>query len=135
MDGIPALDLWNRVKEVFHCNQNQPGETKYSAVQGNLWHRVMSSTRKKNQTKISTKHGSSDLFHVDNVHSNVKFSQSIAMLYVFEDNEAVMKMIIKGRSPSMRHVSRIHRVCLTELTWTPRFRYGTLTPKTRCQTY
>ena len=32
------------------------------------------------------------------------------MLYVFEDNEAVIKMIIKGRSPTMRHVSRIHRV-------------------------
>ena len=34
------------------------------------------------------------------------------MLYVFEDNEAVIKMIIKGRSPTMRHVSRIHRVAL-----------------------
>ena len=36
----------------------------------------------------------------------------IAMLYVFEDNEAVIKMIIKGRSPTMRHVSTIHRVAL-----------------------
>ena len=26
------------------------------------------------------------------------------------DNEAVIKMIIKGRSPTMRHVSRTHRV-------------------------
>ena len=31
---------------------------------------------------------------------------------MFEDNEAVIKMIIKGRSPTMRHVSRIHRVAL-----------------------
>ena len=31
---------------------------------------------------------------------------------VFEDNEAVIKMIIKGRSPTMRHVSRTHRVAL-----------------------
>ena len=30
----------------------------------------------------------------------------------FEYNEAVIKMIIKGRSPTMRHVSRIHRVAL-----------------------
>ena len=30
----------------------------------------------------------------------------------FEDNEAVIKMIIKGRSPTMRHVSRTHRVAL-----------------------
>ena len=34
------------------------------------------------------------------------------LLYVFEDNEAVIKMIIKGRSPTMRHVSRTHRVAL-----------------------
>ena len=32
--------------------------------------------------------------------------------YVFEDNEAVIKMIMKGRSPTMRHVSRTHRVAL-----------------------
>ena len=34
------------------------------------------------------------------------------LLYVFEDNEAVIKMIIKGRSHTMRHVSRTHRVAL-----------------------
>ena len=33
-------------------------------------------------------------------------------MYVFEDNEAVIKMIIKGRSPTKRHVSRTHRVAL-----------------------
>ena len=37
---------------------------------------------------------------------------SIAMLIVFENNEAVIQMIIKGRSPTMRHVSRTHRVSL-----------------------
>ena len=37
------------------------------------------------------------------------------MLYVFEDNEAVLKMIIKGRSPTLRHVSRTHRVALDRL--------------------
>ena len=31
---------------------------------------------------------------------------------IFEDNEAVIKMIIKGRSPTMRNVSRTHRVAL-----------------------
>ena len=35
-----------------------------------------------------------------------------ALLYVFEDNEAVIRMINKGRSPTMRHVSRTHRVAL-----------------------
>ena len=40
------------------------------------------------------------------------FSRQEALLYVFEDNEAVIKMIIKERSPTMRHVSRTHRVAL-----------------------
>ena len=34
---------------------------------------------------------------------------------IFEDNEAVIKMIIEGRSPTMRHVSRTHRVALDRL--------------------
>ena len=34
------------------------------------------------------------------------------LLYVFEDNEAVIKMIIEGGSPTMRHVSRTHKVAL-----------------------
>ena len=36
----------------------------------------------------------------------------VVLCYVFEDTEAVIKMIIKGRSPTMRHVSRTHRVAL-----------------------
>ena len=31
---------------------------------------------------------------------------------LFEDDEAVIKMIIKGLSPTMRHVSRTHRFAL-----------------------
>ena len=37
------------------------------------------------------------------------------MLYVFEDNEAVIKVTVKGRSPTMRHVSRTHRIALDGL--------------------
>ena len=49
---------------------------------------------------------------IDSVHSNVQSARQEALLYVFEDNEAVIKMIMKGRSPTMRHVSRTHRVAL-----------------------
>ena len=49
---------------------------------------------------------------IDAVPSNVQSARQEALLYVFEDNEAVIKMIIKGRSPTMRHVSRTHRVAL-----------------------
>ena len=50
--------------------------------------------------------------NIDSVSSNVQSSRQEALLFVFEDNEAVIKMIIKGRSPTMRHVSRTHRVAL-----------------------
>ena len=39
------------------------------------------------------------LNNVDRVPSNVPFSNQEALLYVFEDNDAVIKMVIKGRSP------------------------------------
>ena len=52
------------------------------------------------------------LDNVDFLPSNVHFSHQEALLYVFEDNEAVIKLIIKGRSPTRRHVSRTHRVAL-----------------------
>ena len=50
--------------------------------------------------------------NIDSVPSNVQSSRQEALLYVFEDNEAVINMIIKGKSPTMRHVSRTHRVAL-----------------------
>ena len=53
-----------------------------------------------------------DLDNVDFISSNVHSSHQEDLLYVFEDNEAVIKMIIQGRSPTMRHVSRTHRVAL-----------------------
>ena len=45
----------------------------------------------------------------DHIPPNFTHSYPNAMLYVFE---AVIKMMIKGRSPTMRHVSRTHRVAL-----------------------
>ena len=56
-----------------------------------------------------------DLHNVDFIPSNVNSSRQEALLYVFEDNEAVIKMIFKGRSPTVRHVSRTHRVALDRL--------------------
>ena len=52
------------------------------------------------------------LDNVDFLSSNVNSSRKEVLLFIFEDNEAVIKMIVKGRSPTMRHVSRTHRVAL-----------------------
>ena len=48
---------------------------------------------------------------IDSVPSNVQSARQEALLYVFGDNEAVIKMIIKKKE-SYRHVSRTHRVAL-----------------------
>ena len=98
MDGISALDLWDLIVTVLHGNTNQSKQ-----VQGDL---STSQTRKKIPGKID------DLNSVDFVSSNANSSRKEAMLYMFEDNEAVIKRIIKGRSPTMRHVSRTRRVAL-----------------------
>ena len=64
-------------------------------------------------TRIKRSQGMMNVLNnTDCVPSNVQFSHQEALLYVFEDNEAVIKMIIKRRSPTMRHVSRTHRVAL-----------------------
>ena len=84
LDGIPALDLWDLIVAVLHGNTNQNYQ----------------------DGKID------DLNNVDFVSSNANSSRQEALLYIFEGNEAVIKMIIKGRSPTMRHVSRTHRVAL-----------------------
>ena len=49
---------------------------------------------------------------IDSVPSNVQSASQEALLYVFDHNEAVIKIFMKGRSPTMRHVSRTHRVAL-----------------------
>ena len=54
------------------------------------------------------------LDNIDCAPSTVQSSHEEPLLYVSEDNEAVMK-IIKGRSPTMRHVSGTHRVALDRL--------------------
>ena len=108
MDGIPALDLWDSVIEVFHSQPNQINKSKGQELQGNLSRNTTLHMKNKNPTK----HVNLDLNHVDHVSSNVRSSRFGAMLCVFEDNEAVIKMIIKDRSPTMRHVSRTQRVAL-----------------------
>ena len=76
--------------------------------QGNLSQNTTLHMKNQNPTK----HVNLDLNNVDLVSSDVRSSQCGAMLYVFEGNEAVVKMIIKCQSPTMGHVSRTHRVAL-----------------------
>ena len=49
---------------------------------------------------------------IDVVTPSAKQSRHEELLYAFEDNDAVVNIIIKARSPTNRHVSRTHRVPL-----------------------
>ena len=109
LDGIPALDHSDLVIEVFHPSANQTNKAKYlRAFQGKLLPRTSINMRNQNPTK----HINLDLANIDHVSSNVKHRGSSAVLYVFEFNEAVIKMVMKGRSPTMWYVSRTNRVPL-----------------------
>ena len=108
LDGIPALDLWDLIVAVLgNTNQNHTEQgdlLKNKREVRSPLHTIYK--RKQSQRVIN------DLNNVDFTPSDVQSSHQEALLYVFEDNEAVIKLIIKGRSPTMRHVSRTHRVAL-----------------------
>ena len=59
----------------------------------------------KSNTKQEGNRDVDQVSHVDYVTTNANSSQSESQLYIFEDNEAVIEMI-KGGSPTMRHVSK-----------------------------
>ena len=98
LDGLPALELWDLIVSVF---ENVSHISDRTGQPDNDVHK-----RHKSQKKIDV------MEDIDSVPSKVQSARQEALLYVNEDNEEVIKMIIKGRSPTMRHVSRTHRVAL-----------------------
>ena len=87
MDGISGLDLLDLVIEEFHSLSNQTNKTKDVREP----RRNLSATAQSNMRKqIPNTHTNLDLINIDHVPSNGTHSGSDAMLYVFEDNEAVI---------------------------------------------
>ena len=98
LDGLPALELWDLIVSVLgNVSRVSDGSGKPESD---------AHKRQKSHSKIDV------VKDIDLVPSNVQSANREALLYVFGDNEAVIKMIMKGRSPTMRHVSRTHRVAL-----------------------
>ena len=99
LDGLLALELWDLIVSVLGKVSRVSDR---SGQPDNDVHK-----HHKSQKKIDV------MKDIDAVPSNVQSARKEALLYLFdEDNEAVIKMIMKGRSPTMRHVSRTHRVAL-----------------------
>ena len=109
MDGIPALDLWDLVVEMLHSSFKQSKKSNGKCTETCC---MTHHQENKPRTKLRLQQNDLELCNVVYVSSNVNSCQPGAMLSIFEDNEAVIRMIIKGRSPTMRHVSRTLRVAL-----------------------
>ena len=107
MDGILALSLWDLVIEAFHSVPNRTDGPKRE-----LWGNLSAVVKPNMHNSIPIKHTNVIPTNIDHIPSNTTHSGPGVMLYVFEDNEAIVRMIIKGRSPTMRHFSRTHRVAL-----------------------
>ncbi|MHC4951072.1 MAG: hypothetical protein ACYTEU_08835, partial [Planctomycetota bacterium] len=96
LEGIPALTFWSTVIDVFD---------------------PISAPKKPNtltiDERLHLRRQSHDLFgSVDYVPPSLPIKYGRATLYAMEDNDSVIKMIVKGRSPNLRHVGRTHRVDL-----------------------
>ena len=115
MEGIPALLLWEVVLEVF------PGPTTQTTNTPNLQTTsidISANNIRPYQTHLHAPHDEENTFNhtfksefnIDYVPTNLPMSRGKGLLMIFEDNEAVIKMTIKGRSPNMHHVARTHRV-------------------------
>ena len=90
LDGLLALELWDLIASVLgNVSQNSDRTGQLD----NDVHR-----HHKSQKKIDV------MENIDSIPPNVQSAHQGTSLYVFEDNEAVIKMIITGRSPTMRHV-------------------------------
>ena len=110
MDRLLALDLRDVEMEVLRWtkkNTKTPNPASGNRCEtGHLSRNTLKPRRKGNQDV-------EQLSLVDHISTNTHsfFSTQVSIVH-FEDNEAVIKMIIKGRSPTMKHVSRTHRVAL-----------------------
>ena len=112
MDGLFAFDHWDVVIAGVRLTNNTKRPIRQAS--GN-WCGTGNHSSNKTMSKTPTERSNRDvdqLSNVDHVLTNTHASQGESQLYIFEDNEAVIKMIIKRRNPTMRHVSRTQRVAL-----------------------
>ena len=109
LDGNPPLDLWDLIVSVLgNTSQNHDRTVRPVVSTSEICSPPHTIHKRKQYRRVIN-----DLDNVDFLlppTSNLHIRKLCCMC--FEDNEAVIKMIMKGRSQTMRHVSRTHRVAL-----------------------
>ena len=115
MGGIPAFYLWDLVIEVLHSSKNTHQAVRNHCRKEKVDDQVprsrarseIQSTNPNIKSKRSSNRDVVEFSNVNHVVTNASSSQFEA-----QDNEVAVKLIIKDRSPTMRQVSRTHRVAL-----------------------
>ena len=110
LDGLPVLELWDLIVSVFG-NISHVSDGTGQPVNG----------KNKSYNKIDV------MQDIDSVPSNVQSASREALLYVFEDNEAVIKIDYERQKSN-------NETCSIELILIPRFKSNILTPRTNLQT-
>ena len=92
--GYLLLIFWGIVIEVLQTAKDniEPNHTSHQETGAVL-------DSKTETQHVTRKQKVAQLSDVDHVPTNTQSSQGEFQLYIFEDNEVVIKMIIKGRSP------------------------------------
>ena len=99
MEALPVLNLWSQM--LYHLCEPA---------------KVTSSSQTSNKAlymkDAMTRYDTVGLDTVDYVPASMPDQSLKASLVMMEDNDAVIKMLKKGRAPALAHVSRTHRVNL-----------------------
>ena len=100
LEGIPSLLLWELIMSVF------------GSAEGQLPEASQHPTRARRGKRSALSSLINDFGDLDYVPCTLPKSSGMGKCIIFEDNDAVIKQTVKGRSPNMRHVARTHRVDL-----------------------
>jgi DNA (cytosine-5)-methyltransferase 1 len=93
LDGLPSLTLWDLILNTLDPIDSKPEQSNACVDEQSLLPK-----------------DTQELLNVDYVPCNIPELSDRAKLLIMEDNDAVIKMCMKVRAPTMRHVQRTHRI-------------------------
>ena len=118
LEGVPTLGIWDEILE-YLCPGSSP--TRGGTPSGKFGkQRVTSSSKAQGKPTagdlVPCQMNNCDIYSIlssiDYVAPSLPSYPHQSRITIMEDNEAVIKMVIKGRSPTLRHVARTHRIDL-----------------------
>ncbi len=116
MEGIPLVSLWELVIDTFAPEKKEAKPNWYAELNSENGPRKEANQKPEREVASLTH---SDPLNIDYVPPSIPDDSYLwkhrAKLVICEDNDAVITMCTKGRSTTMRHVLRVHRVDLDTL--------------------